>query len=246
MKKQFLMSSLLISSLAFSQVGIRTANPQQTFHIDGAKDNPTTGAPSAAQQANDFVVTSTGNAGIGTTAPTNTLDVNGTARIRTANQGVGTTVLSPLYANNTGVVVKSANYGDVRSATVTVASGATGAFITVAANTGLYKAVVTTANGCSLYASAEFFISSNAGNNYYGLAGIDGLVVTANNKPTFTQTAITSVGVTWTGVPACAADGSDSTALNYTLTTPSGGVVNIVNNSNVSRTYTITLTQLGS
>lgn len=59
----------LCSAITFGQVGINTQNPQQVFHIDGAKDNPDTGAPTANQQLNDFVVTSEGSVGIGTTSP---------------------------------------------------------------------------------------------------------------------------------------------------------------------------------
>ncbi|MCY1660198.1 hypothetical protein [Chryseobacterium sp. SL1] len=76
MKKNALIITTLLSGIfAFSQVGINTANPQQVFHIDGAKDNPATGAPSATQAANDFVVTSTGKVGIGITNPNAKLDV---------------------------------------------------------------------------------------------------------------------------------------------------------------------------
>ncbi|MDR3023081.1 hypothetical protein [Chryseobacterium sp.] len=77
MKIIILSIALLSSTLAFSQVGINTTNPQAAFHVDGAKDNPLTGAPSLAQQGNDFVVTSTGNVGIGTTTPANKLTVTG-------------------------------------------------------------------------------------------------------------------------------------------------------------------------
>ncbi|UZT98071.1 hypothetical protein ODZ84_00435 [Chryseobacterium fluminis] len=68
----------LISTSVFSQVGVHTANPQATFHIDGAKDNAATGVPASAQQANDVVVTRSGNVGIGTTVPNSSavLDVN--------------------------------------------------------------------------------------------------------------------------------------------------------------------------
>ncbi|MCW3162219.1 hypothetical protein [Chryseobacterium oryctis] len=70
MKAKFLLSGLFFtSSFVFSQVGINTANPQNIFHIDGARDNPNTGVPSSAQQSNDFIVTNNGNVGIGTTAP---------------------------------------------------------------------------------------------------------------------------------------------------------------------------------
>lgn len=77
MKKNVILLWLMsISSLAYSQVGISTFNPQGTFHVDGAKDNPATGVPSVAQQANDFIVTADGNVGIGINSPTNKLEVN--------------------------------------------------------------------------------------------------------------------------------------------------------------------------
>lgn len=76
MKKYIiLIGALTVSSLAYSQVGINTANPQGVFNIDGAKDNATTGTPTTAQQANDFVVTSAGNVGIGTTTPSYKLEI---------------------------------------------------------------------------------------------------------------------------------------------------------------------------
>ncbi|MDL1913201.1 MAG: hypothetical protein FDW93_01560 [Bergeyella sp.] len=52
-----------------AQVGINTANPRQLFHVDGAKDNPTSGIPTQTQQANDFVVKSTGQTSIGDINP---------------------------------------------------------------------------------------------------------------------------------------------------------------------------------
>ncbi|CEJ68640.1 hypothetical protein BN1195_00929 [Chryseobacterium oranimense G311] len=80
----------LTSGIIYAQIGINTNNPQASFHIDAAKDNPLSGAPSAAQQVNDFVVTSAANVGIGTTSPTDKLDVaSGNARIRNINSNVG-------------------------------------------------------------------------------------------------------------------------------------------------------------
>ncbi|KAA2215695.1 hypothetical protein [Chryseobacterium sediminis] len=69
MKKNIILTALLSSVLAFSQVGIDTTNPQAKFHVDGAKDNPVTGVPTTTQQLNDFTVTSDGLVGIGTTVP---------------------------------------------------------------------------------------------------------------------------------------------------------------------------------
>lgn len=81
MKKKIIVAlSLATFGISFAQVGINTSNPQGIFHIDGAKDNNTTGVPTAPQQLNDFIVTSTGNVGIGTAAPTAKMEINsGTA-----------------------------------------------------------------------------------------------------------------------------------------------------------------------
>ncbi len=57
--------ALTVSSLAFSQVGINTQNPQGIFNIDGAKNNASTGTPTATQLADDFIVTASGSTGIG-------------------------------------------------------------------------------------------------------------------------------------------------------------------------------------
>jgi len=76
--KQILTSILLVVGFAANaQVGINTQNPQGTFHVDGAKDNAATGAPTALQSVNDFLVTSTGNVGVGTATPGAKLEVNG-------------------------------------------------------------------------------------------------------------------------------------------------------------------------
>jgi len=75
MKNIILVATLLINTFTFAQVGIGTLNPQGIFNIDGAKDNAASGVPTAAQQANDFVVMSDAKVGIGTTAPTAKLEV---------------------------------------------------------------------------------------------------------------------------------------------------------------------------
>lgn len=73
-KSSILAIMLLMPLCAYSQVGILTPNPQGPFHIDGAKDNPTTGAPNAIQNSNDFIVSKDGNVGVGT-VPSYKMDI---------------------------------------------------------------------------------------------------------------------------------------------------------------------------
>ncbi|PQA91466.1 hypothetical protein B0A69_16755 [Chryseobacterium shigense] len=78
MKNTILFLAMIASGFIYSQVGINTTNPRGIFHVDGSKDNPTTGAPSAVQGSNDFTVISDGSVGIGTSTPAASaiLDIN--------------------------------------------------------------------------------------------------------------------------------------------------------------------------
>lgn len=69
---------MAITGNVYSQVGINTTNPQGVFHVDGSKDNPSTGVPTNVQQSNDFVVNPNGSVGVGTVMPHGSamLDVN--------------------------------------------------------------------------------------------------------------------------------------------------------------------------
>lgn len=61
---------ILSSSLAYAQnnTGVKTKAPKGALHVDSKKNN--TATPTAAEEADDFIVTSTGNVGIGNTSPT--------------------------------------------------------------------------------------------------------------------------------------------------------------------------------
>lgn len=77
-KNLYIIIAILISGVAFSQVGVNTSNPQGVFNIDGGRDNPLTGAGSTytpAQQLNDFTVLVNGNTGIGTINPSQKLHI---------------------------------------------------------------------------------------------------------------------------------------------------------------------------
>ncbi|MDR6403114.1 MULTISPECIES: hypothetical protein [Chryseobacterium] len=331
MKKIVLSIVIIISVFLYqlkAQIGINTSNPQGSFNIDAAKDNPATGTPSAAQQANDINVTpagnvglgtvapavkldivgttfgmknstgsgswdniwfnvtpsipsinvsgaeaglqfnvgansvgtygdgqtlttvatmlSNGNVGVGVTAPTNTLDVNGTARVRSITPVAGTNVVTPVYSDANGVLVKaspSAIYGGTTSNTVSVASGATAPLITGIIQ-GVYKAMVIDSDACVYVATAEYFVNNFSFNGSFAIRGVSGLLSPSATKgPTFTETNQTTTVTTWTGKPTCQ-DGGNSTALNYTLTMPSAGTINVTNNGNVTRSYKIILTRI--
>ncbi|MCS3533089.1 hypothetical protein [Chryseobacterium sp. JUb7] len=101
----FLGSTILMNA----QVGINTSNPQGALTIDAGKDNPTSGAPSATQAANDITVSVAGNMGVGLTVPTNKLHVLGTDPIRAEGIQAGNPNTDrPMVVDGNGVL-KSIN-----------------------------------------------------------------------------------------------------------------------------------------
>lgn len=127
MKKISLFLAFKIVSFAFGQVGVNTSNPQNTFHIDGGKDNPASGVPNAAQQSNDIIITSEGKVGIRTINPdpSSVLDVQATdkgvlvPKVSLVSYTDAATISSPakglvVYNTNTNTIVQEGlymNYG---------------------------------------------------------------------------------------------------------------------------------------
>ncbi|PIF44961.1 hypothetical protein CLU96_1960 [Chryseobacterium sp. 52] len=125
MKVSFAAILFMCSFIPKDQVGIGTNTPSGSFHVDGNKDNAV--SPTAAQTANDFIVTATGSAGLGTI----TLDPSAKFQIDASNKGMliprvsltapndGTTIPSPakgLIVYNTNVTTNMeegfyTNYG---------------------------------------------------------------------------------------------------------------------------------------
>ncbi|WP_433631711.1 hypothetical protein [Chryseobacterium cucumeris] len=118
MRKNLLLAGLLTAFcfVAKAQVGINTSNPQGVFNIDGLKNNPATGVPTAVQAKDDLVMTSNGNLGLGVTAPGTTLDVNGAITNRE-------TVL-PVVGNAVNIPVNISQVQLTGAATATVAISA--------------------------------------------------------------------------------------------------------------------------
>jgi len=85
---------LFCSTAVMAQTGINTRNPQGVLHIDGAKDNPVTGVPTAAQAQNDFIVTNTGFIGVGVINPLVKLDLRSAGRKNAFGLG-NTTMTAP-------------------------------------------------------------------------------------------------------------------------------------------------------
>ncbi|WP_123921350.1 complement C1q domain-containing protein [Chryseobacterium viscerum] len=96
-----------------AQVGINTSNPQTTFHVDGAKDNPSSGAPSSTQIANDVAITSAGEIGIGTLTPAVKIDTRSVAN--TDNSiGIGETSQAASAAGGGAVRYNPLNGGKMQ------------------------------------------------------------------------------------------------------------------------------------
>ncbi|WP_345989985.1 hypothetical protein AAEU33_20350 [Chryseobacterium sp. Chry.R1] len=110
MKLKKIMSLLLLVLVMkgiYGQVGINTSNPQGTFHIDGNKDNPSSGIPNSNQQANDVIVTKEGNEGIGIISPTNKLHIKGVNPLRMQGLKKGSSSTDSLLVVDPSGVVKT-------------------------------------------------------------------------------------------------------------------------------------------
>lgn len=78
MNKNLLCACLLAScAISYGQVGVNTNNPQGVFNVDAKKNNPTSGSSfSEEEQGDDFVITNSGQVGIGTINPSQKLEIH--------------------------------------------------------------------------------------------------------------------------------------------------------------------------
>ncbi|MDR6460033.1 hypothetical protein J2786_003156 [Chryseobacterium vietnamense] len=102
-----------------AQVGINTSNPQAIFHVDGAKDNPLSGAPSSTQMGNDVAITSAGEIGIGTLTPATRIDTRSATNTDNAI-GIGETSQTAAAAGGGAVRYNPLNGGKMQYSDGTV------------------------------------------------------------------------------------------------------------------------------
>lgn len=96
-----------------AQVGINTSNPQTVLHTDGAKDNPISAIPTAAQAANDVVFTANGEIGIGTLSPS--LKIDARSAINADNAiGIGETTQTASAAGSGAMRYNPLNGGKMQ------------------------------------------------------------------------------------------------------------------------------------
>ncbi|MCS3532978.1 hypothetical protein [Chryseobacterium sp. JUb7] len=112
MKKYLLLAGFLVINTLSAQLGINTNNPQTAFHVDGAKDNNSSGAPTSAQALNDFTTSSSGRVGIGTADPGDLMEVNSgianTSGLKFRNLTSATPVSAsgqPLGVDSSGTII---------------------------------------------------------------------------------------------------------------------------------------------
>lgn len=111
--KGILISLCFTISQSKAQVGINTSNPQAIFHVDGAKDNPSSGVPSSTQMANDVTITSTGEIGIGTLTPATRVDTR-SATNSDNSIGIGETSQTAAIAGSGAVRYNPLNGGKMQ------------------------------------------------------------------------------------------------------------------------------------
>ncbi|WP_326982211.1 hypothetical protein VUJ46_18695 [Chryseobacterium sp. MYb264] len=134
MKKNLLFAGFLVVNTISAQIGISTNSPQGAFHVDGGKDNNVSGAPTATQQLNDFIVTSAGRVGVGTIAPNTKFEINsGTSNasglaFTNFNSTAPISTGQTLGVDSSGNVVSLANPAAASVTTVEVASSTGTAF----------------------------------------------------------------------------------------------------------------------
>ncbi len=188
-------------------------------------------------------VTSSGNVGIGTSTPTETLDVAGNFKISGAlmpNNDAGTEVKFLQSAGtNSPPEWKQNSFSEAEFTSMSIASGDSDTFTIGIRNDFVeyMRIIVTLRNACGFGAMDEYLMTGSNANNSWAIqqiAGIGG----RQSTTTFTKINFKTIAVTRGNMPNCQ-DGSNSTGFNYTIKVDSGGKITITNNGNIGKTYNV-------
>ncbi|WP_312297923.1 hypothetical protein [Chryseobacterium sp.] len=237
MKNLFILLSLSVCSLSYGQFGINTANPQGSFHVDGEKDNPVVGVPTAVQQKNDFIITSSGNMGIGNSSPQRKLDIDAdSSSLRITN-------LSRQFQANHNLLVKDKERGDVTSRkysyTVTsekIEPGKSSSVIIPSINMPSGMLLISSQNICSRTMISSY-IYSNMTLGYINSVARDKVGSATISLSSNGSSAGWSIN--FNNVTTCNADGGNGTQFNYSIVKNTTNTYTITNNGNVARSYTL-------
>ncbi|PKF74486.1 hypothetical protein [Chryseobacterium sp. PMSZPI] len=132
MKKLTIALLLGATHVAFAQVGVNTPNPQAMFHLDGKKNNETSGPVSPANQTDDVVMTANGYVGIGNNNPVTSLDIKTTGTSASPVSGIK---IADGAQNANYVLTSDANgNGQWKPVRLTVVRGVNGAGIDIPFN----------------------------------------------------------------------------------------------------------------
>ncbi|KFF23999.1 hypothetical protein [Chryseobacterium vrystaatense] len=242
MKKLYIILYILISFCSYAQIGIGTSNPQGILHVDGAKDNLVSGVPTSGQQINDFIITASGNVGIGNTAPQRKLDADaGAQSLRIQN------LIRQVPADH-DILIRSEASGDVTTAkysysinSASIAAGAAGTVtIPSTINIPAGMLIVRSGNACGRTMISTYMYSDMSLGYLSAVARDKVGVVTSSAGGAGTSSGW---GVKFANVLGCA-DGGGATQFDYTIVKTGGSTYTITNNGNIARTYTLTVFRL--
>lgn len=241
MKRVFIISLMVFYNAINAQVGINTTIPKGSFHVDGAKDNPITGNPSASQSLNDFVILTNGNVGIKNTDPQKSLDVNANGDAIRIRQLANT---NDWTAGSNQILVRTPSNGDVNSinyvykASITLLPG-TNQIISIPTDFNNSVLMLSSGNTCGRTMVSSFGINGRAINFLGGIARD----VEAQRQITPIPTGSTG-SATWTitfpNVLSCSGDGT-GTQFDYIISKPTDSSIALTNQGDVARTFQIVL-----
>ncbi|QPH39335.1 beta strand repeat-containing protein [Pedobacter endophyticus] len=187
-----------------------------------------------------------GNVGIGETAPSAKLEVNGNVEIQAVEQVANGNNYAPLVWNTTTKRVESVILENVKQKITGLApNGISTVYIFADTFTAAYEIKVYSNNGCGQSFYNKFFITGSGSNanstwsiNYVG--GVSAGGVSASADPSVESTGQNSMKVT-NATAGCTGSG-DSTAFTYTISVNQAtGALSIKNEGNVPRDYTVVI-----